>query len=181
MRFFLTPPLGSCESLSALTMDGNERHSTFCLDFGFQFVRFSSAADESSTAPNVDKEGGGEETSAIIYLQGLGGWGITSSLWAWVSSGLGVGWGNWEVVLRKHPPLMRPSQPEPVCPVQARRTQRLPLVENTRYSELGAQLANRLNSRKMSVWTTVRPLNQFSITHQRQQLTRGELESYIIT
>lgn len=72
-------------------MDGNERHSTFCLDFGFQFVRFSSAADESSTAPNVDKEGGGGRDKRNNILAGV----------RWVGDhfltlGLGLVWfGGW--------------------------------------------------------------------------------------
>lgn len=42
----------------------------------------------------------------------------------------GLGRGYWEVALRKHPPLMRPTQLEPVCPCTA--AVRCPLAEAMR-------------------------------------------------
>lgn len=47
----------------------------------------------------------------------------------------GLGRGYWEVALRKHPPLMRPTQLEPVCPCTA--AERRPLAADTRTAAPG--------------------------------------------
>lgn len=76
-------------------MDGNELFQCYFLTrFGFQFVRFSSAADESSTGPNVDRGGRrakDKHANILFFFFLVGGGGVRIH-----SLGLGLVWfGGW--------------------------------------------------------------------------------------
>lgn len=65
-------------------------------------------------------------------------WGHFSGSWPALrlfSVWWGLGRGYWEVALRKHPPLMRPTQLEPVCPCAAALR---PLAEATHTASRGS-------------------------------------------
>lgn len=79
---------------------------------------------------------------------------ISFPLWAW-SVFLRGGGGDWEVALRKHPPLMRPTQPEPICPCRRSRSV-APSGGRHAQRAAGAQLANTLSWRRNVLLSTVR-------------------------
>lgn len=76
----------------------------------------------------------------------------------------GLGRGYWEVALRKHPPLMRPTQLEPVCPCAAAAR---PLAEAMRTARRGSagphvELKDVRNGLKWNPQNFQKNLNSFS-------------------
>lgn len=94
-------------------------------------------------------------------------WGHFSDSWPALrlfSVWWGLGRGYWEVALRKHPPLMRPTQLEPVCPCA---TALRPLAEATRTAGRGSaglhvQLKDvRTNVLYLGHWPKIKSFRSF--------------------
>lgn len=86
----------------------------------------------------------------------------------WLGLGMvcfwGVGKGYWEVALRKHPPLMRPTQPEPVCPCMHSHSF-LPSSGKHAHSEPELSWPTDWIQEKMSGWTIIHCAPNYSLTY----------------